>query len=108
MPSPRPSVPKALKESLVKEAGGKCANPGCSNYRTHLHHINEWAIYETHDGEAMIAVCPSCHDAIHQGPLEVSDQTIKGWKAIQRPFGPNRDHVYVEPGGDPAGRSRRN
>jgi hypothetical protein len=46
----------------------------------------------------MIAVCPSCHDAIHNGPLVIEDATVYRWKGIQRDSGgPSRDHLYVEP-----------
>lgn len=45
----------------------------------------------------MVAVCPSCHDAIHNGPLEIDDDTVRRWKNSHR--GQVRhDHVYVEPG----------
>jgi SEC-C motif/HNH endonuclease len=97
----RPAVGAALKDQLVQEAGEKCANPGCANYRTHLHHIHEWAVYQTHDGKHMIALCPACHDAVHNGPLVIDDDTIYRWKGIKRDAGPRRDHVYVEPGGPP-------
>jgi hypothetical protein len=97
----RPAVSSALKGELVQGAGGKCANPGCANYRTHLHHIQEWAVYQTHDGAHMIAICPSCHDAVHHGPLVIDDDTVYRWKGIKREAEPRRDHVYVEPGGPP-------
>ena len=80
----RPEVSKQLKTQLRREAGEKCANPGCSATRTHLHHIREWAVYRTHDGAHMIAVCPTCHDAIHHGQLPISDETLYAWKRIPR------------------------
>ena len=49
------NVPKPLKAQLIKDAGDKCANPGCSNWRVYLHHIKHWAVYKTHDGEHMIS-----------------------------------------------------
>jgi hypothetical protein len=93
----RPDVPEDLKERLRAEVGGKCANPGCTNRRTHLHHIREWAVYQTHDEKHMVAVCPACHDAIHHGELPISDEEVYRWKSTSRP-GVIRDHVYVEPG----------
>lgn len=48
----------------------------------------------------MVAVCPSCHDAIHNGPLKINDDTVRRWKAIEREQ-VRHDHVYVEPGGSP-------
>src|SRR5436190_22824634 len=97
----RPKVRADVRRRLVDEAGGKCANPGCPTPRTHLHHIAEWAVYQAHDEEEMIAVCPTCHDAIHDGQLEIDDDTIYAWKAIERPKSTRRDHVYVEPGESP-------
>jgi len=94
----RPDVSNTVKKNLRAEAGGKCANPGCSSPRTHLHHIREWAVYETHDAQHMIAVCPTCHDAIHHGELAISDETVYGWKAVPRVDSVGRAHVYIEPG----------
>lgn len=91
----RPEVPKDLKLALVKEAGMKCANPGCSNYRTHMHHIREWHVYKVHSKEDMIAVCPSCHDQIHNGRLPIADDIIYRWKNIKR-TSTKRDLLYVE------------
>lgn len=93
----RPSVPRALRRLLLREAGGKCANPGCSNYRTELHHIAEWAVYESHDSKDMIAICPSCHGAAHHGTLRIDDETLRRWKRIDRDHA-RRDHLYVESG----------
>jgi hypothetical protein len=96
----RPNVSAALKRQLVDSAGGKCANPGCAAYRTHIHHIRQWSVYETHEEEDMVAICPTCHDAVHHGALEIDDKTVRRWKGIERDE-THRDHVYVEPGGKP-------
>jgi SEC-C motif len=46
----------------------------------------------------MIAVCPTCHDAIHNGPLVIDDDTLYRWKAVDRDgAAARRDHIYVEP-----------
>lgn len=97
MAKARPHVQKKIRRRLIQEAGGKCANPGCSGRRTHLHHIREWAVYETHDSKHMIAICPNCHDDVHHGVLEIDDDTLKRWKGIERAT-PPADHVYVDPG----------
>jgi hypothetical protein len=96
----RKHLPPKIKMALIREAGRKCANPGCANYRTHLHHIREWAVYQTHDQDHMLAICPTCHDEVHHGKLIIDDDTIYAWKRIKREP-TNRDHIYVEPG-DPA------
>lgn len=100
MAKKRTRIPPELKQELVKEAGMKCANPGCSNYRTHLHHIQEWHVYQTHKKDHMIAVCPSCHDAIHHSNLRIKYETIYYWKGIKRTQ-PNKTHLYIEPGNEP-------
>lgn len=90
-------IPSKLKLTLREESGGKCANPGCANWRFHIHHIKHWAIYKSHDGAHMIAVCPSCHDEIHDGKLTISDDILYAWKGIKRKSEDRRDHIYVEP-----------
>ena len=65
MTNGRINVDPKVKKRLIQEAGNKCANPGCPVRRTHTHHIRKWAVYQTNDEQEMIAVCPSCHDAIH-------------------------------------------
>lgn len=90
-------IPKQLRRQLIKEAGDKCANPGCSNWRTHIHHVKRWAIFKTHVSDDMIAVCPSCHDAIHNGLLRPSDDDLYQWKGIERSEFSRRSHIYAEP-----------
>ncbi|MBV8091906.1 MAG: HNH endonuclease [Acetobacteraceae bacterium] len=85
------------KEQLVQEAGGKCANPGCSNWRTQIHHIQHWSVYKAHDSNHMIAVCPACHDHIHYTG-GITDELLYKWKGIPRTN--HRDvegYIYIEP-----------
>ena len=93
----RPDISNAIKEKLVVEAGNKCANPGCPTLRTHIHHIRQWHVYQSHDARHMIAVCPTCHDAIHHGALPIDDETLHRWKALTRSATSVRDYLYVEP-----------
>jgi hypothetical protein len=93
----RKSIPKQVKDTLIREAGMKCANPGCANHRTHFHHIKEWAFYETNDQKHMIAICPTCHDAVHYGTLAINDDTLYRWKETQRDP-TNMGQLFVEPG----------
>src|SRR5471032_2843818 len=90
-------ITPALKRQLIEQAGGKCANPGCSNWRVHIHHIKHWAVYKVHNAGDMIAVCPSCHDSIHYGRLAIPDEVLYHWKGIARPAVPESAHIYVEP-----------
>lgn len=86
-----------IKRALLAEAGGKCANPGCTNWRAHIHHIKHWAVYKTHDADHMIAVCPSCHDEIHYGKLGMDDATLYAWKGIKRDATEQIAQLFVEP-----------
>lgn len=97
MASVQRKIKPALKRILVDQAGGKCANPGCSNWRVHIHHIKHWAVYKAHEAGDMIAVCPSCHDAAHHGALKISDETLYEWKGVVRATTPSAVHIYVEP-----------
>lgn len=100
MATERPKVPAGIKRTLVEEAGGRCINPGCPNARAHLHHVAAWAIYETHDARFMIAICPACHDAVHDGALTIDDETLYRWKMEGK--GPRKaDLLFVEPGKQP-------
>ena len=94
----RKKIKPAVKRQIVEEAGNKCANPGCTNWRVHIHHIEHWAVYESNDQKILIAVCPTCHDAIHHGRLEIPDETLYVWKHIKRTKVPEISHLYVEPG----------
>ncbi len=90
-------IKPAQKRQLLDEAGDKCANPGCANWRLHVHHIKHWAVYKCHDSADMIAICPSCHDAVHHGSLKVPDATLYLWKNIERPSQPDTVQLFVEP-----------
>lgn len=93
----RPEISNHAKKRLRAEAGGKCANPGCPTKRTQIHHIREWAVYRTHDEAHMIAICPTCHDAVHHGRLEISDETLYRWKTSQPSDAAQRGMFYVQP-----------
>ncbi len=95
-PNHRPNVGAKLKQALIKEAGFKCANPGCPNALVELHHIKEWHVYKRHDQGDMIAICPTCHSHAHHGRLNIDDATIRSWKRIPRTKQP-RGHIYIEP-----------
>lgn len=93
----RTRIKASVKRAIVDEAGGKCANPGCLNWRTHIHHIQHWAVYQSDAPEILIAVCPSCHDAIHHARLQIDDATVENWKSIDRKTFEKLAHLTVEP-----------
>ncbi len=45
MAKKRQKIKPVIQRQIIEEAGNKCANPGCTNWRVHLHHIEHWAIY---------------------------------------------------------------
>lgn len=96
MARPVENVSRQVRRALIREAGNKCANPGCASQRINIHHI-EYKVYSTNDENTLIAICPTCHDAVHNGNLAISDETLYRWKQLRRPIG--RGHIYVEPGG---------
>lgn len=98
MAKPRIKISPKMKEKLIKQAGGKCANPGCPTLRTEIHHIRQWAVYQTNDERHMIAICPTCHDAVHTGSLTITDEVLYQWKQIKRPGETTDSYLYIEPG----------
>jgi hypothetical protein len=100
MLKPQRKIKPSLKRLLVEKSGGKCGNPGCTNWRIHIHHIKHWSVYKAHDPEHMIAICPSCHDEIHHGKLEITDDILCFWKGIKRPPKPTSAQIYIEPSRD--------
>lgn len=90
-------IKPSVKRRLYEEAGNKCANPGCSIWRTHIHHIKQWAVYKAHNTPDMIAICPSCHDEVHHGVLGVTDDVLYSWKSIKRSKFPDTAQIHVEP-----------
>lgn len=93
----RPAVPAPMKRILLQQTGYKCANPGCSNRLLEIHHIKEWAVYQTHDEESMIAICPTCHEAVTRGKLTISDDELYFWKGIERSATVFTGQIFVEP-----------
>ena len=91
------NIKPALKQQLFEEAGSKCANPGCANWRSHIHHMKHWAAYRCHNAPDMIAICPSCHDEVHHGTLKITDEALYRWKGIDRGAPPDTAHIYADP-----------
>ena len=96
MARPVEKVSRQVRRALIRAAGDKCANPGCASQRINVHHV-EYKLYSTNDEKTLIAICPTCHEAVHNGDLAIPDETLYRWKQLRREGG--RGHVYVEPGG---------
>lgn len=100
MARPRKNIPQASKARIIEACGHKCANPGCHTRRVEIHHIREWAIWETNDEQHLIALCPTCHDAAHHGSLKLDDAMLYHWKTLPRAK-PMRDVFQIETGPQP-------
>jgi HNH endonuclease len=94
----RPKVPAHIMRALLQQTGGKCANPGCGSMLLEIHHIKEWAVYQAHDEESMIAICPACHSAVTRGALRISDEELYRWKGIERTAATMTGSLFIEPG----------
>lgn len=70
-----------IRRELIKEVGGKCANPGCPSLITEFHHLDEWSIWKSHDSNRMIAICPNCHSYAHKKGTKLTDNELLQWKA---------------------------
>lgn len=90
-------IPAPTKRLVIDKAGGKCANPGCSHWQVHIHHIKHWAIYQAHDEPDLIALCPTCHAAAHHGALKITDELLYQWKGIARRIEDRIAVLHVEP-----------
>ncbi len=95
---PSRRIPPKVKSDLISEAGEKCANPGCPNTRVEFHHIQQWAVFKSHNQKDMIAICPTCHDAAHHGKLKITEKTLYEWKKIHRDSTLKRTNIFIEPG----------
>jgi len=96
----RKKISPKIKNELIEEAGGKCANPGCSDYNLHLHHIKHWSVYQCDDPDHMIALCPSCHDDVHRGQLKIPDETLYLWKQKKVNNKQKCSYLHIEPSTD--------
>lgn len=99
----RAKVSSRVKREILDGAGRKCANPGCANRLTQLHHIDEWHIYHLHDPTRMVPLCPTCHSHVHRKlGIPISERETVMWKAIRRASDSvsRVSHLYVEPGSD--------
>lgn len=91
----RKKIGQKVKKELLKEAGYKCANPGCPNRLTEIHHIKEWHMYHTNDQKDMIVLCPVCHEHVKRGELMIDDETLYRWKSIA-PKPIHEDQLFIE------------
>jgi hypothetical protein len=49
----------------------------------------------------MIAVCAACHDYIHRGKLNITDEMLYSWKQISRNVEYMYSNLWIEPGPRP-------
>lgn len=67
----------AVRRELLVESGHRCAIDR-ERGPLQFHHIIEFAQVQHHDPTQMIAVCPTCHTAIHNGTIDF--KALKDYK----------------------------
>lgn len=73
------SVSKHVKESVLTEAGYRCAVPTCRNILAiDLHHMVPVSKDGEDTPENLLPLCPTCHALHHRGTI--SHQSIQKWK----------------------------
>ena len=61
----RPPIPTKLEREVRKSAYYGCVRCGCPI--VHIHHIEPWAEVKKHEKDNLVALCPNCHDEVHNG-----------------------------------------
>ncbi len=68
----RKTIPPALRKRVLERDGHRCQVPGCGRDRfTVLHHLNPVALGGRDEASALIVLCWSCHDLLHEGGLSL-------------------------------------
>jgi len=68
----RTTIPSALRKRVLERDGHRCQVPGCGRDRfTVLHHLNPVALGGRDEASALIVLCWSCHDLLHEGGLSL-------------------------------------
>ena len=68
---------KAIRKRVLKAASRKCA--GCGGKATQVHHRDyRPSVLRGDNGAPLVALCKTCHDAVHAGDKN------KSWQACER------------------------
>jgi len=75
------TIPNHIRQSVLLEAGYKCASPVCRHILTlDLHHIVWVKDGGENDPVNFVALCPNCHALHTRG--HIPEQAIRAWKSI--------------------------
>jgi len=67
----RPAIPAEIRREVLVEAGHRCAIQTCKNLANlDVHHIIPWKACKEHKADNLIALCPNCHRAAHDGSID--------------------------------------
>ena len=79
--SQRITIPPAIRQIVLLEAGYKCANPTCRHILTlELHHIVWVKNGGGNDPDNLVALCPNCHSLHTAGHIPAD--AIPCWKSL--------------------------
>jgi hypothetical protein len=77
----RKKLSQELRQSVLTEAGYRCAVPTCRNILAiDLHHIEEISESGPDKLSNLIALCPTCHALFHRNTI--TRESIYSWKAM--------------------------
>ncbi len=78
-PNSRKSIPTAIRDLVLAEAGYRCGNPQCTNHLTvEVHHIIEVSVGGGNEPWNLLPLCPYCHQLYHEG--KIGKVAIDQWK----------------------------
>jgi hypothetical protein len=78
-PKKRKTIPQAIRDAVLTEAGYRCAVPTChTTLAVDLHHMIEVKKGGDNTVENLIALCPTCHALYHRG--SIPQKAIVQWK----------------------------
>ena len=58
-------VPVEVRRVVIKEFGTRCSVPGCEKLAENLHHVNGFAIDQSHDPRYLKPLCKGHHELAH-------------------------------------------
>jgi hypothetical protein len=78
---PRSKIPQSIVNSVLIEAGYRCAVPTCRNILAiDMHHIIEVKDGGPNQSSNLLALCPTCHALYTRGTIP--KEAINAWKTM--------------------------
>jgi hypothetical protein len=83
MRKPRPSIPRAIKDSVLREFNHRCAI--CGKERPQVHHIDENP--SNNDPMNLIPLCPNCHLTDQHNPtMPIDSEKLRLFRQFKDPI----------------------